>query len=449
MGGSGGMWTPSLENSLRLKMARKKYRNSQRHVSSSERSYQEYVLNQPLPQTTRTELIRLIRAGEDSYLELKLKLSNSGKIAQEIVALANTAGGTIVFGVTDQLLIQGLRYPERVQNELVRICREEVVPPIVPLLDTVAFDNGRLIVALEIQGKSRPYRTRNGKFYIRIGPDKREATRDELSTLIGEARPLSYENIPLSKFAAEDFDDAVLWSFVGAFGTNGNTNHGAYETRTVLKRDLLLAIGRNEDFVPTVAGVLLFGKNEKVAQAIPNAGVSLTRFSGKFGSEEIVEAEQVEGNLLSLFDSSFAFIEKFCDLYKHRLGKPKIRTGEAPRRPAYHLYAVKEAVANLIMHRDLALREIDTEINIYENAIEFANPRRTQGFVPPASRAIRYGITQRVNPQIASIFCRREYGVNIPNGGLPMVLKQSELFSGERPELTTGNDQFRLKLWAA
>ena len=88
-----------------FEMARKKFRNSQRHVTSAERSYQEYSVNQPLPQTTRTELIRLIRGGEDTYLELKLKLSNSDTIAQEIVALANTEGGTIVFGVTDKLLI--------------------------------------------------------------------------------------------------------------------------------------------------------------------------------------------------------------------------------------------------------------------------------------------------------------------------------------------------------
>ena len=429
-------------------MARKKFRNSQRHVPASERSYQEYALNQPLPQTTRTELIRLIRAGEDTYLELKLKLSNSEKIGQEIVALANTAGGTIVFGVTDQLLIQGLRYPERVQDELVRICREEIVPPLVPLLDTVAFDNGRLIVALEVTGKNRPYRTKAGKFYIRIGPEKREASRDELSALLEESRPLYYENIPLRRFSAEDFDDAVLWGFVGAYGNNGMGSHGAYETKNVLKRDLLLAVGRGDEFVPTVAGVLLFGKNEKIANVIPNAGIVLSRYSGKFGSDQIVENVVMEGNLLSLFDMAFGFVEKYCDLFKHRLQRPKVTEAESERRPSYHLYAVKEAVANLIMHRDLALRELPTEINIFDDSIEFVNPRRTQGFIPPASKAIRYGITQRVNPQIASIFCRREYGINIPNGGLPMLLKQSELFSGKRAELSTGNDQFRLKIYS-
>ena len=62
---------------------------------------------------------------------------------------------------------------------------------------------------------------------------------------------------------------------------------------------------------------------------------------------------------------------------------------------------------------------------------------RTIGFVPPASRAIRYGITQRLNPQIAAIFKRREYGAFVPRGGLPMILKQAPDFSGRSPEITT------------
>jgi predicted HTH transcriptional regulator len=63
------------------------------------------------PATTRTELLRLIRGGEDTYLELKVKLSNSERIAQGIVALANTDGGTIIFGVNDQLRIEGVSNP--------------------------------------------------------------------------------------------------------------------------------------------------------------------------------------------------------------------------------------------------------------------------------------------------------------------------------------------------
>src|SRR5687767_15880969 len=114
-------------------MPRRKFRHSQRFETQADRSHQEYILNQPNQLTTRTELLRLIRGGEDTYLELKVKLSNPERITQGIVALANTAGGTMVFGVTDQLRVEGVNDPEGVQAELVRICREEIYPPIIPL----------------------------------------------------------------------------------------------------------------------------------------------------------------------------------------------------------------------------------------------------------------------------------------------------------------------------
>src|SRR5262249_51347124 len=159
-------------------MARRRFRSNQRHEPVTERSFQEYLYSSGAPQTSRTELMRMVRGGEDTYLELKVKLSNSERIAQGIVALANTGGGVIVVGVNDQLRVEGVDHPEEVQDELVRICREEIVPPLMPFIDRLAFDNGRRIVALDVQGKQRPYRTRDGKFFVRIGAEKREAIHD-------------------------------------------------------------------------------------------------------------------------------------------------------------------------------------------------------------------------------------------------------------------------------
>src|SRR5436309_15692149 len=176
-------------------MPRRRFRHTPRFESPEDHSFNEYLLNQPTQSTTRTELIRLIRGGEDTYLELKVKLSNSERIAQGIVALANTGGGVIVFGVNDQMRVEGIDHPEEVQDELVRICREEVVPTIIPFIDRIAFDNGRRIVALDVNGRRRPYRTRDGRFFIRIGADKRETTPEELSNLLDDSRPVSYESI--------------------------------------------------------------------------------------------------------------------------------------------------------------------------------------------------------------------------------------------------------------
>ena len=74
-----------------------------------------------------------------------------------------------------------------------------------PLIDVIAFDNGRRVVVLDIEGKRRPYRTRDGRFYLRIGAEKREASRDDLSDWLDEIRPLGYENIPLDRSFGKRF----------------------------------------------------------------------------------------------------------------------------------------------------------------------------------------------------------------------------------------------------
>jgi ATP-dependent DNA helicase RecG len=435
------------KNFTPITMPRRKFRNSQRFESPTERSFQEYILNTPAPLTTRSELLRLIRGGEDTFLELKVKLSNPERITQGIVALANTAGGTIIFGVSDQLRVEGVVNSESVQEELVRICREEIVPPLVPLIDVIAFDNGRRLVVLDIEGKRRPYRTRDGRFYIRTGAEKREISRDELSAWLDELRPLTYENIPLQNVSENDFDDTLLWSFADAFDTD-SLGKNLYQTADFLKKDLLLAIGGAEEFLPTLAGVLLFGKSEKVAEVMPRTKVTIARYSGENGNAQMVESVDLKGNLLTLYEDILRFISRYCDLEKNKPKKSKtINDSPVQARGNYHIFSVREAVANALMHRDLAIRDIPTRISIYDNAIEFINPRRTNGFSPPASRAIRYGITQKLNPQIASIFSKREYGTTVPRGGLPMLLRDSHKFSGKRSEIYTTNDEFKLKIY--
>lgn len=430
-------------------MPRRKFRHSQRFDSQLDRSHEEYFLNQPGQLTNRSELLRLIRGGEDTYLELKVRLSNSEKITQGIVALANTNGGTIIFGVNDQLRIEGVSNPEWVQEELARICREEIVPPIIPLIDTIAFDSGKRVVALDVQPRRKPYRTRQGRFYMRFGAEKREVSREQLSMWLDEIRPLAYENIPLFTADEKDFDDGLLWSFAGAFEDVSPTIN-LYQTADFLKKDLILAVGSGEEFFPTVAALMLFGKDERVYELFPRSAVTVARYSGENGDAQLVEKIEIRGNLHTQYEAVIRFIQRYCDLSKDKPRKPlQLVDAPVPARSHYHLYSVREAAANMLIHRDLAFRDIGTRVTVFDNFIEFANARRTQGFVPPASRAIRYGITQRINPQIASIFSRREYGTNIPRGGLPMILKQSERFAGHRAEIYTVNDEFKLKIFGA
>ena len=435
-------------------MARKKFRN-QRHEPYPERSFQEY-LSSPAQQTSRTELMSLVRGGEDTHLELKVKLSNPEKIAQGIVALANTGGGLIVFGVNDNLRVEGVDDAESVRDELVRICREDVVPQVFPVIDIIAFDSGLRVVALDVEGKRRPYRTHDGRYFLRIGAEKREATREELSALMDDARPVRFENVVAVGASLEDVDEAHLWSFAREFEGDAYDRAPSqlgYPTGEVL-RDLLLATpagGRTgaEDLAPTVAGLLLFGRDETVAELLPRSAVSVTRYAGDSAQSPKVESLRLTGNLHTVFESSLRFIERYCDLLDKRPRDKSSGAEDSPvaARGSYHRGAVREAVANALAHRDLALPNLTTRINVFDNSMEITNPRRTSGFAPEVLRAVRYGVPARLNPQLAAVLASPAYGLDLPVGGLPMLLREARLFAGRKPELRAFNDEFRLRLY--
>lgn len=434
-------------------MARRRFRSNQRHEPTTERSFQEYILSTPAPQTSRTELLRLIRGGEDTFLELKVKLSNTEKIAQEIVALANTGGGVMVFGVNDQLRVEGVDDPERVQEDLVRICREEVQPPLVPFIDRVALDNGRRIVALDIESKRRPYRTRDGRFYLRVGAEKREASREEISALLDEARPIRYEDVPALGATIADIDEAHLWSYLREFegGAFEEATVVGYPTGDVLQRDLLLASSDGRELVPTVAGLLLFGRDDRVAELLPRAAVTATRFSGDSPQSPVIERVKIAGNLLSVYEGLLRFARRYCDLADVR---PKVvrdfeDESPVPPRSSYHRGAVAEAIVNLLAHRDLALRDLPSRLHVFDRSLEFVNSRRSTGFSSVAQKAIRYGMPERLNPRLSAVLTSQAYGLKPDLRGLPALLREAKRFSGRKAEIVSFNDEFRLRIYGS
>jgi len=57
---------------------------------------------------TEVELLSLIKQGESETLELKLNLKSTEDVARLLVAFANTNGGTIVVGVSDDGKLVGI-----------------------------------------------------------------------------------------------------------------------------------------------------------------------------------------------------------------------------------------------------------------------------------------------------------------------------------------------------
>jgi ATP-dependent DNA helicase RecG len=434
-------------------MARKRnnaYRRP-RQAPGSERSYYAYQVDLPAPATSRAELVRMVRGGEDTYLELKVRFSNVEKLTAEIIALANTSGGAMVFGVNDQLRIEGVEDPEAVETQLRDICSNYIQPPVFPYINKVAFDSGRRVVILEVVTDDRPHRTLDDRFYIREGSTKREATREELSLLMRESRLTGFEQVPVFDADIEsDIDESLFWSYVRGVnpGYWGESTKG-FPTDSVL-RDMGLVVKVEDELLLTAGGLLLFGLNDRVADLAPQANMRVTRYSGDDQNSPVIEQSILKGNLFRLFDGALGFINRYVDLWDARPSR-KAREQKIEgdsflqSRAAYHRPTVIEALTNSLVHRDWSERARAARINIYDDGVEFINP--SQPIELPVI-SLRYGVAAPHNPRLKPIFTNQHYGLPMARGGVPMICAEATNFARRAPEgPSITNGEFRLKIY--
>lgn len=440
-------------------MSRKRshHRSSRFGNSGSERSYYEYLASAPAHRLSRSEIFREIRGGEDTYLELKVRFSNVDKLIAEIIALANTDGGAIIFGVNDQLRIEGIDDPEDVEKRLREICANQIQPPVLPWINKVAFDNGRRIVVLELSTANRPHRTLDDRFFIREGAIKREATREELSKLYVETHLTRFERVPVfAGLIDRDIDESLFWSYVrGACPVPWqDSRHGFPTERVMLEMGLAVKIG--ETAVPTIGGMLLFGTCERVTALLPGSDMCLTRYSGDTVSDPIIEQVQLSGNLFYLFERAWRFITCYVDLLDERPSRRQWRelaggmdSAESADpflsiRASYHRGILTESLTNLMVHRSWGNRDKPARIDIFDRRIELINPV-LRGELPQSS--IRYGVGNAVNPQIKAVFTNPHYGLTLVHGGLTWLVPEQGRFTRRPVEWPTiHNGEFRLKI---
>lgn len=116
-----------------------------------------------------SELRKLVNQGEGPHLEFKRKASHPEKIIREMIAFANTGGGTVLIGVDDNGSIPGVKYPDEeilvIQQALQKSCR----PALHALETIIPLDENQFVVRLDI-----PVSSRRPHFNI-LGSDTKES----------------------------------------------------------------------------------------------------------------------------------------------------------------------------------------------------------------------------------------------------------------------------------
>ncbi len=133
----------------------------------------------------RTELLEIIRTGENSGVEFKQDVEHADSLAKEMSALLNFEGGYILLGVDDDGDVTGLtRNRKEVELWVMNIAQNNIQPSVTPSWSSLTLDDGVDVGVIRLQADSpdKPYKAKRGnawQTFVRVGSTSREAPREE------------------------------------------------------------------------------------------------------------------------------------------------------------------------------------------------------------------------------------------------------------------------------
>ncbi|GAB3765191.1 ATP-binding protein [Spirosoma pomorum] len=138
-------------------------------------------------------LKNLVRRGEGSNLEFKLKTNHPEKIIKGVVAFANTNGGIMLIGVGDDKRIVGLKYADEDEYLLVRAIHKFCFPRISYTIDRVQLPDEREVLVIRVPPSiDRPHyilpdpaEPETKKVYVRVADKSVQASREVREILKG------------------------------------------------------------------------------------------------------------------------------------------------------------------------------------------------------------------------------------------------------------------------
>ena len=345
---------------------------------------------------------RQLRLGEDSRWEFKQIEFRDDRpvnprrddLADELAAFANTRGGVLVCGVTDDGEVQGMSREQ--MNALDRIlsdaCADSIKPPIDVEITRHELGEGKPLIVVEVAPGDAQHDSPGGS-YRRVGSSKRRMTPDQrlrLAQQRGQSRFLWFDKQPVPETGFETLNERLWKPLVSVAG--------AADPPRALTNLRLLTLDDGDTLRATVAGILLC--TETPERWFPNAAIMATRYRGADRASGQLDAQQIVGPIH----------HQIADAVRFAARNMRVAARKAPGRidmPQYSAEAIFEALVNAVAHRDYSMSGRRIRLSMFEDRLEIDSP----GALPNGMTIANMESSQATrNEVIASVFGRLSVG---------------------------------------
>ena len=402
---------------------------------------------------TDADLADRIRLGEDSTLELKT-IDVAGRrvqglerrdLADELAAMANGRGGTVVLGVDDrtrEILGIPLGALDVVEGWVREICNDSVKPPLdADILKLELEDaSGRLVPVVRVDlARSLFVHRSPGGYFRRLGSSKREMAPEVLARLFQER----------SQSRLIRFDETVVPGTSPADLRYSLTRRFSREdtSQETLRKLRILADDDDGTERLTIAGVLLCTAEPQ--QWLNHACIQTVSYAGdRTDTDYQTDARDIGGPLDEQVAEALHFVRRNM-LVRATKGLARSERSQFSER------AVFEALVNAVAHRDYSVAGSRIRLHMFGDRLELYVPGALANTLTPDSMHLRQSSR---NELVVSLLARcpaptglgRTYVMDRRGDGVPIIREECERLSGRLPEYSLIDDgELRLVIRAA
>ncbi|HWB38653.1 MAG TPA: ATP-binding protein [Candidatus Saccharimonadales bacterium] len=329
-----------------------------------------------------------------------------------ISSFSNTpGGGVIVFGISEDrtagttTVVGGLDLA-LLQEKITSLCNDTMVNAGRSDHRILKVEEKSLlaVVVRSIPDEAKPcYHRRYGMptgAYIREGNTDRMITDEEMRQFIRNSRPFKYDKTVDESLNVENLDLSKVKSFLEDSAHKVGRPHTGEPTTENLV-NMGIAERKNSDVHPTVAGLLIFSaQNPQDYNTYSRLSIRCIHYAGSDVTSDILDKQDIIGTLDQQIDATYSFILRNIPTSAYIEGTKRIEDYVYPKE------AIREIVANAVIHRDYTITQTYTQVRVFADRIDVTNP----GNLPPGVTVENIKDAQfSRNEVIASILSDMEY----------------------------------------
>lgn len=406
--------------------------------------------------TSRSEVLELLRNGENSGVEFKRDTIEPRQLAKELVALSNLDGGQVLLGADDDGSITGVTRPN-LEEWVMQVCRDKVRPEIIPFYEVVRdIVPGKDVVIVRVEpgyDVHHAWHDQHRTYYIRVGTLSREASPEELSRLFQQRGSVRAELRPVTGSSHASLDDRRYRDYfdrvLGRQVPTPDPRDSEEWERLLTLTELLTESGS-----ASMAGLLLFGRQPQ--RLLPQSGIDAAAYPGKEKDYATTERAALRGPLTALLSTGEAgavslvesgLVEQGLEFVRRNSAHDAVLVDGARRqdRPAYPHDVVREVLVNALVHRDYLLSSTTVELSLFSDRLEVTSPGRLPNGI--TVEAMRVGARAARNQLLKDVM--RDYGYLEHMGmGVPRkIVAGMRQHNGTDPDFLEGPEQLTVRLW--